>query len=264
MSSLAVFLIFVGGGVAGGVLLGMVGVGMALVGVPVLVLTLPLTGVRPDDAPLVALATSMGIVTMGSVSSVWSHHRRGNIDWGLFRSLSPFSVAGLLLGSLVASRYVSPQGLRWMLCGIELYIAWTMLRPKRPGPPPQAHAPGHQRGVAALIGVSGSLIGAGGGVFLVPYLARQGLAMKQAVATSVTIGLPVTIAGTIYYLGQPAPPEPGGMAGMVHLPALLGLGFGSMAGAPLGVSIASRMDGNILKKAFGVMLIVLAINVAFS
>lgn len=264
MEVLLVFALYIIGGTAGGVLLGLVGVGMALVGVPLLVLTLPLADFSPDSAPIVALATSMGIVTMGSVASVLSHSRMGNVDWAAVRSMAPFSVLGLVAGSAVASLIIPGGVLRWALCAIELFIAWTMLRPRKAAPPPQPDSLPRRRGVAALIGLSGSLIGAGGGVFLVPYLARQGYAMRQAVGTSTTIGFPVTVIGTLFYAFMASPPGPQAMIGMLYLPALLGLGIGSMIGAPIGVRLATRLDSQKLKKGFGVLLILMALAVAFS
>ena len=67
-------------GILGGLLLGMIGVGMALIAVPVLTFALPHLGVPVALAPVVALATSMGIVTIGSVGSVVAHSRLGNVD----------------------------------------------------------------------------------------------------------------------------------------------------------------------------------------
>ncbi len=79
-------LIFLAGGATGGLLLGMLGVGTALVAVPLLTLVLPWLGVPASDAPLTALATSMAVVAATSISSVLSHHRLGNVAWGVFRT----------------------------------------------------------------------------------------------------------------------------------------------------------------------------------
>ena len=54
-------LIFLGAGLAGGLLLGLIGVGMALIAVPVLTFALPRFGVPAEVAPLTAVATSMAV-----------------------------------------------------------------------------------------------------------------------------------------------------------------------------------------------------------
>lgn len=63
------FLLFALAGLVGGLLLGLIGVGMALVAVPFLNFVLPRFGVPTGAVPLVSVATSMGIVAVGSVSS---------------------------------------------------------------------------------------------------------------------------------------------------------------------------------------------------
>jgi uncharacterized membrane protein YfcA len=64
--------LFLVAGIFGGVLLRLVGVGMALIAVPLLTNTLPFFGVGSDVARRVAL------VAVGSVSSLVSHHRLGS------------------------------------------------------------------------------------------------------------------------------------------------------------------------------------------
>ncbi len=128
-------------------------------------------------------------------------------------------------------------------------------------PPPATSI--RQRLVAGTIGLCGSVIGAGGGVFLVPYLARSGFQMRRAVATSTAVGFPVTIVGTLFYAFVSPPAGLPHMLGKIYFPALLGFGLGSMLGAPLGAKLASEIDGDKLRRAFGVLLIILAVNVAF-
>lgn len=246
-------------GVFGGVLLGMIGVGMALVAVPVLTFGLPHLGVPPDLAPTVALATSMGIVTIGSVSSVAAHHRLGNIDWQAFRMIVPFSLVGVLLGSLLVTRL--PGGaLRLIFAAFLIFVAIRMLLARKGGAAPAPVSPLVYRLSGAGIGFAGALIGAGGGVFMVPFLTGRGWPMVRAVATSAAIGLPVTVFGLIFHALRPLPGIDAPMLGSVHLPSLLGIGFGSVIGAPFGARIASRLPGDLLKKGFAVVLLILAVG----
>lgn len=121
-------------GLVGGVLLGLIGVGMALIAVPVLTFALPHLGVPTDLAPVVALATSMGIVTIGSVSSVLSHHRLGNVDWTAFRKIVPFSILGVIAGSLIVTR-LPAEVLRYIFAAFLVFVAVRMLLARKPGGP---------------------------------------------------------------------------------------------------------------------------------
>lgn len=248
-------------GIAGGVLLGLMGVGMALVAVPALVFALPHLGVPEGQAPLVALATSMGIVTIGSVSAVASHHRMGNVDWSLFRRIVPFSLIGLLLGSALVT-VLPPLALRVIFAAFLVYIAARMLRGPKPGAVAAEPSPAQDRAVGAGIGVAGALIGAGGGVFMVPYLSGRGRTMVRAVATSAAIGLPVTVLGFVFHALRPIEGITAPMLGSVHVPALIGLGLGGVIGAPFGARLAARLPAGVLKKGFAALLLVLAAALA--
>ncbi|WP_374633932.1 sulfite exporter TauE/SafE family protein [Paracoccus sp. (in: a-proteobacteria)] len=244
-------------GIFGGALLSMIGVGMALVAVPALTFALPQMGVSQADAPTVALASSMGIVTIGSISSVIAHNRLGNIDWQAFRLIVPFSLVGVFLGSLLVTR-LPADVLRLIFAAFLIFVAIRMLL-SRKGAGKAAPIPTWvYRASGAAIGFAGALIGAGGGVFMVPFLTGRGWKMVRAVATSAAIGLPVTIFGTIFHALRPLPGIDATMIGSVHLSALVGIGFGSLIGAPLGAQLASRLPGDLLKKGFAVILLILA------
>ena len=68
--------LFILAGVAGGLLLGLIGVGMALVTVPFLTFMLPSLGFSTEVSPVIALASSMLIAAIGSVSSLRVHHQK--------------------------------------------------------------------------------------------------------------------------------------------------------------------------------------------
>jgi uncharacterized membrane protein YfcA len=253
--------IFLSVGLVCGVLLGLIGVGMALISVPLLTVFLPRFGIGPDAAPLTALATSMAIVSVGSVSSIVSHHRLGNVDWKLVRITVPASLIGVVLGSLAAS-HLPGAALKWIFCSFLVVIAVKMLLPAKSTVASQAAETGPwlYRTAGGLIGMAGSLIGAGGGIFMVPFLSSRGHKMAKAVATSTTIGLPVSIVGALIYASEPSPVRTGAMLGFVFLPAFFGLSLGSVLAAPLGAKAASKVPARALKTGFAVILIVLAVK----
>ncbi|WP_448202517.1 sulfite exporter TauE/SafE family protein [Azospirillum sp. sgz302134] len=257
-------LIFLAGGAAGGLLLGMLGVGTALVAVPLLTLVLPGLGVPAPEAPLTALATSMAVVAATSISSVLSHHRLGNVDWAVFRTTILASLAGVALGSAVAA-HLPAQALRAVVAAFLLYTAWRMLRAPapKPGAPVAEASPAAYRVGGALIGVAGSFIGAGGGVLMVPFLNGRGHPMVRAAATSTAIGLPVTVLGAILYiaLGLREGVHLPGQVGYLHVLAFLEISVASVLAAPLGARLASRVPAGVLKRVFAVALVPLALKI---
>lgn len=260
MSMQVVFLVFVASGLAGGLLLGLIGVGMALIAVPLLTLTLPYLGVPVEAAPVSALATSMALVSVGSFSSIYFHHRLGNVDWKLVRTIVPASLLGVALGSLGAS-HLPGDMLKLIFCVFLIIIAMLMLLPQRRSHAHQTTAAWQYRLVGGLIGIAGSLIGAGGGIFMVPFLNKRGHSMPKAVAVSTTIGLPVTVLGSLVYAVQPSPETTSTwMLGYIVLPAFLGLSLGSLVSAPIGAKLASNVPGDMLKKGFAILLLILALK----
>jgi uncharacterized membrane protein YfcA len=108
-------------------------------------------------------------------------------------------------------------------------------------------------GLAA--GVLSGLFGIGGGVVIVPILMLVlGFTAQQAVGTSLAaLLLPVGLFGAIQYW----------QAGQVNLlnAAMLALGLliGVYAGARLGLSLPSE----VVQRAFGVLLVVVGVRLAF-
>ena len=255
--------LFILAGLAGGLLLGLIGVGMALVTVPFLTFMLPSLGFSAEVSPVIALASSMVIAAIGSISSLRVHHQKGAINWELIRLMLPASLFGVVLGSLLVTRLPA----LWLQCIFAtflLYVAFSMLKPSTKTA--QLHSPPSEpmlRWFPALVGATGSFIGAGGGVLMVPFLSRF-MAMPKAVASSVAVGFPVTVFGAISYMLQTAPVAHPNLIGAVYWPAVLGMSIGSVVAAPLGVQLSTKVPVALLKKLFACVLLLIALKMLLS
>lgn len=258
-----VLTLFILAGLAGGLLLGLIGVGMALVTVPFLTFMLPSLGFSTEVSPVIALASSMVIAAIGSISSLRVHHQKGTINWTLILLMLPASLFGVVLGSLLVTRLPA----LWLQCifaAFLLYVAFSMLKPSTKTTQLQ-NPPSNQllRWFPALVGATGSFIGAGGGVLMVPFLSRF-MAMPKAVASSVAVGFPVTVFGAISYMLQTAPVTHPDLIGAVYWPAVLGMSIGSVVAAPLGVQLATKVPAALLKKLFACVLLLIALKMLLS
>ena len=112
----------------------------------------------------------------------------------------------------------------------------------------------------AGVGLLSALLGAGGGFITVPYLARRGVTMQQAVACSAACGFPIALAGTLGYAwaGRHLPMPPG-TVGYVYLPALVVISATSMITAPLGARAAHALQQGSLRRVFAGLLLALAV-----
>ena len=87
-----------------GIMAGLLGVGGGLIIVPVLVYLWQSQGLAGDQVVQLAIGTSLATIVLTSVSSVWSHHRHGNVQWAIFWRLVPGIVLGAWLGATIATQ----------------------------------------------------------------------------------------------------------------------------------------------------------------
>ncbi len=104
-----------------------------------------------------------------------------------------------------------------------------------------------------LAGALNGLLGAGGGMIIVPTLTKLGLSQQKAHATSVCIILPFCVFSASLYLSS----------GKVTIQdALPYLGWGVL-GASIGTYILSKINEQILRRMFGLLMIWAAYRMVF-
>ncbi|MFP4062401.1 MAG: sulfite exporter TauE/SafE family protein [Halochromatium sp.] len=248
-------------GALAGLLAGLFGVGGGAIIVPALIAlfaTLPSAG---DWAPQQAVATSLAtIVATGSVSA-YSHHRRGAVDWDLLRWLGGGLLLGAGLGALFGA-WIPPLWLQRLFAGFLLYAGLRMLL--RPGVPRQRPPPGSARllGAGVGFGALSALLGVGGGILVVPFLARHGIAMRRAVGTASACGVPIASAGTLGFViaGWQQSGLLAHSLGFVHWPAALAIASTSMPCAHFGARLAHHLPTATLKRLFAGLLILVGLG----
>ena len=242
-------------GATGGLLAGMLGVGGGMILVPFTAALLQARGFPSALVLKVAVATSLAMICLTSLSSLRAHHRRGAVSWPLTLALSPGIVLGSVLGAQVASA-LPVRALTLVFAGFVALMATRTLRSgARLGDRPLPRRP-VQAAVGAAIGFAAALVGAGGAFLSVPFMTAHGVPMHRAVGTSAALGLPVALAGTLGYAwaGWSVEGLPAGTLGYVYVPALIALSAVSVPAAPLGAALAHRLDVKQLRRAFAVLL----------
>jgi uncharacterized protein len=252
------------GGIAG-FLAGLLGVGGGMLQVPFLTWVLGRQGLDPSLVVKVAVATSLATILFTSISSMRAHHRHGAVRWAIVRDMAPGIVAGGLAGAALA-RWLPSAVMALAFAAVVGLAATRMWRPARP-PVPGRELPTGLGLTGAGFGVGGvsALVGAGGAFMSVPYMVRGHVPMHHAVATSSALGFPIALAGTVGYVlaGWNLPGLLPLQAGFVDLPALGCIVCASVCTAPLGARLAHRMDVASLRRAFAVLLYVLAASMAW-
>ena len=96
------------------------------------------------------------------------------------------------------------------------------------------------------------MFGVGGGILFVPTLLLLGLGQVEAGATSLLAIVPTAATGALRQRSY----------GNLRVRAAVIIGAVSILGAELGVQIATRVDEEVIRRAFGVLLLLVAARLA--
>lgn len=246
-------------GLGSGFVAGLFGVGGGLTIVPILLMLFQAQGFPEGQLMHLALGTAMATIVITSISSMRAHHQHGGVRWDIFRSMAPGLVAGTLIGSLFASR-IPTDTMAVVFTFIVYWASLQMLLDIKPKPTRELPGTSGLVSVGGLIGGVSSLVAAGGGFLSVPFMMLCNVNIRQAVGTSSALGFPIALAGVIGYIlgGWSITDLPGPNLGFVYLPAFLGVVVTTIFMAPVGAKLAHSLPVKQLKRAFGVMLALLA------
>jgi uncharacterized membrane protein YfcA len=226
---------------AGSFVAGYVG---SMLGLVLGTLRLPLI-VAVTGSPLAAAGTNIAISAASAGAGAVRHAREGRVDWRVVAWMAPPSVAGAVVGALIAGDVSE----RLLQAAIAAVLVWSgvdlVVRPVR--------ALARERLRLAWGALSGFGIGALGGAIGVilgtlrmPALVRGvGLGVKRAAGTNLVVGFLLGVAGFAAHAGA---------LGVDW--ATLGAGLaGALPGGWLGAKATGRFDERVLRLALGAMLV---------
>ena len=256
-NNMSTFLALVGTGVFAGVLAGLLGVGGGIVIVPVLFFLFQSFGVSPESAMVVATATSLATIIPTSISSIRSHNKKGNVDFALLKRWAAFIFIGVMAGSWLVTR-VDGTLLTALFGIIATLSALNMLfRTGKSALFQQLPGKAGQTIMGVCIGFFSSMVGIGGGTISVPLLTIYNYPAHKAVGTAAAIGLIISLPGalTMLALGSTPADAPVGTYGLVNLVGFICIVPLTVLFAPVGASLAAKLDAAKLKKVFAIVLL---------
>lgn len=245
-----------GAGVLGGVLAGLLGVGGGIVIVPALYLALSRLGMDPSVTMQLAVGTSLATIVFTSLSSGWSHYRRGAIDAALLRLWAPSLLVGVVAGAALGG-YVGGHVLVAVFAVVAALVAADMiLRRPQETPEPRSFSRRIWVALGVLAGGVSAMMGIGGGTVCVPLLNFLGYDIRRAVGTSAAIGFIIGLPGALVYIatGWGAEGLPPFSVGYVNLLAAAVIIPMSTTFARLGAHLAHTIPRRALRLSFGVFL----------
>jgi len=244
-----------------GLLAGLLGIGGGAVMVPVLATFFTRQGVSHEHVMRLSLGTSMAAIVMTAVSSVISHHRHKAILWPVVWKMA----IGVLIGTFLGAKLVLlfPTAVLGIIFSVFIgYVSIQMILNAKPHPSRQLPGGIGLGAAGGGIGLISALVAIGGGSLTVPFLTWCNVHIRQAIATSAALGLPIAISGALnyVYIGRGVEGLPAWTYGYVSLPAVVMISATSVLTAPVGAMLAHRLPVPILKKIFALLLILLSLK----
>jgi uncharacterized membrane protein YfcA len=239
----------IGVGAVCGVASGLLGIGGAVIMVPLLVAVLGLSQHR-------AHGTSLVVTIFTATAAVIGYARGGHLDFALALTL----VAGSIIGSPLGARWAQATsaatlrrafGLLIVLVGVRLFLVNLpegQLLPTEDIAGTVAHVL-----MGFAVGVMSGFFGVGGGVVLIPALVLlSGVPQHTAQGVSLLFIIPTAIVGgwTHHRLGN------------VDTRNVLPLALGSAGLAFLGSLVASSLPALTLRILFGCLLVIVGLRLA--
>jgi uncharacterized membrane protein YfcA len=254
-------------GCAAGFLAGLFGVGGGIVLIPFLLLFFQLTGVSSLVATHLTLGTSLAVIVFTSLASANEYRRNNHIIWKGVVYIGLASVAGAGLGSMIAGG-LEGKTLQRIFALVVVVAAFRMLgNPRRPKKDlePRTFPPGLLL-TGFLVGLVSSLSGVGGGVLSIPVMySILHFPLKKALGTSSASIVITAFAATTGYIirGWENFLLPPYTLGYVSYLTVLPIVAGSIPMARIGATLADRVKAGLLRKAFVVFLLVVAVKMFF-
>ena len=252
-------------GAIAGTLAGLLGIGGGIIIVPVLAIVFDNQGISADVLMHMSIGTSLATIVITSMSSIRAHQQQQAIHWAVFKHITPGVVFGAVVGALVA-KIISGNDLRVGFGIFMLFVAAQMIFGNTAKPHRQLPKTLGMLIAGTAIGTLSSLMGVGGGSISVPFLTWCNMAIRNAVATSAAIGLPIAIAGTLGFIftGWGVEHRPALSLGFVNMPAFMSIVVASILFAPVGARITHRISPRRLKLFFGTFLLLLSIKILYA
>jgi uncharacterized membrane protein YfcA len=228
--------------------LGLLGGGGSILTVPALVYLI-------GQTPQIAVTTSLAIVGANSALGAFFHRSQGTLNW---RVALVFGGTGMLFSYLAAgiSKQVSPNVLMVAFALLMLVVGTILVRQKPAAAKLKLADDANNLRLwkvllgGAAVGLLTGILGVGGGFLIVPALVMLvGMSMHQAVGTSLVVITMNSISGFIGHIN--------GMN--LDLPLILVFIAAGLVGTFAGSRLGRRLDATLLRKAFALFVIVLAV-----
>jgi len=254
-------------GIIAGVTSGLFGISGGIVTIPFLVFLFKYSQEVPLDILMhMAIGTSLASMTFNACSSMYFHNKRKGVVWKIFLKMLPAVIIGSFLGSTIAE-LIKSSVLKIIFGGFECLVGVYFLLAPHVKTDKEFGIPSLKRLsiVGFIIGTVSTTLGIGGGQFTVPVLSHFKIPMRKCIGTASSVSFVISFFGAIAYLGYGLEEKHVPFSiGYLYLPAFICISLTTLFIAPIGVKLAQVLPVRILKKVFGVLLVLIGFYMVFA
>jgi len=197
--------------------------------------------------PPAAASASVHLVEVFTTgASGASHMAHRNVDWGLFRRLVPFGVAGGIAGAYLLSNIDASAARPFVMAYLTVIGFYLLIKAVRMAKP-RFEDPRSTRPLAAIGGFLDAAGGGGWGPVVTSNLLVQGSDPRKTVGTVNAAEFLLALAISITFLAT--------LGLEAFTIATIGLIMGGVAAAPLGALLAKRLRPRLLLGFVAIVLI---------
>ena len=241
-------------GFVGAFVAGLVGIGGAIILIPMLIYGPHLVGHQGLDIHTASGVTMVQVAVAGATGML-AHRRLGNLDMALTVTLGSSMAVGSLVGGLT-SGLLPPAYLSAIFASLAAVAAALMLAGQRTAiaETTEGPVPFNAAVVAAIglvVGLLVGMVGAGGGILLVPIMIFL-LHVPVRIAVGSTLAI-VAASGITGSLGK-------AVTGQIDWLSALALVVGALPGAHLGARMSRLVPAGLLARLLGLLVAGIAVK----
>jgi len=249
-----------------GFMAGLLGVGGGIIMVPALYYAFTVLDFDIATRMHLSVGTSLAIIIPTSIISTKTHMEYDAVDFRMVRSFGIFILLGVIAGTFLAVSLKTPAlVLFFSIFAFIVGLFFIFVREKLMDNPKKiSDLVKNISGV--IIGFISIPLGIGGGSLMVPFMRTFGYDIRKSIGTAAAVGFLIALSGTITMITG------GKIIDNINTPFSIGyinlLGFivfvpVTMIMARIGAKAVYKIDKKLLRKIFGIFLILVSIRSFF-
>ena len=256
-----VYLLLFISGVVAGFAAGLFGIGGGVILVPMFnYFFSSYLGVPEELGFKISVATSLAVITVSTLFTSGVHVLSGKVDLKELLKLLPWVFVGIA-GGVLFSYLISGHILKKIFGVFLLSLSVKLITDRQGAPKVSLSERVLLPAVLLLSAFASALLGIGGGIVVNTLLfSLSRIETRKVVALASVVSFINALLGTLLYMSVPAQKALEWQLGYIYLPAAVLVALGGVIGSRFGVKLLHRLNQHLLKRLFGLLLVLIGLK----